>query len=422
MNIIIKPRTFRDVTGKNNDPAATMDNAVTALGLLGVECRYDVFHDKKLIGGQVLGSEIGQLSDDVCLLVRKLCRENLKFDPGKEHTWDAINLVCRLNSFNPILDYLDGLKWDGVERIGTWMRDYMLAPDTDFVRAVSEMMLIASVRRVRQPGCKFDYMCVLESPEGKNKSRGLALLYGDENFSDQSILNLTDKEMQEAFRGRWCIEAADLSGMRKADVEKLKAQLSRRSDRARPAYGRAVIDIPRTAIPWGTTNDEDYLRSQTGNRRILPVPVGRIDIARLATDRDQLWAEASIAEALDMEIMLPENLWGSAKIEQDARTQREPWIDILHNAAGLAQSYEQDKALDDDARKLGVVYQNKDNEERITSQFCLAKILKIADGQQTPEHSKRLGNAMRKLGWIGPVTMRIGGRAVKGYWRGDPAA
>ena len=227
-----------------------------------IHCSYDIFHDRRLVNGLALGSDVGQVSDDICLLIRSLCRAKFKFDPKKEATWDAINLRCRQNSFHPVLEYLRPLQWDGKPRLDTWLIDYMGAPNTPFIRAVSRMSLIASVRRVRVPGTKFDYIIVLESPEGYNKSSALALLYGAENFSDQSVLGLTDKELQEAVRGRWGLECADLSGMRRADVERVKAQLSRQEDRTRPAYGRAVIDTPRSTVFWGSTNDENYLRSK----------------------------------------------------------------------------------------------------------------------------------------------------------------
>jgi predicted P-loop ATPase len=99
----------------------------------------------------------------------------------------------------------------------------------------------------------------------------------------------------------------DLAGNEEIRGQKVKAQLSRQEDGSRPAYGRAVIDALRFCVMWGSTNDTQYLRSQTGNRRFLPVPVGRIDIDAIARDRDQLWAEACVAHILGESIMLPES-------------------------------------------------------------------------------------------------------------------
>ena len=166
------------------------------------------------------------------------------------------------------------LQWDGVERIGEWLTTYLGAKNTELNRAVGRIALIAQVRRARSPGCKFDQIIVLESPEGKDKSTALLTLAGGpENFSDQTILGQGDRDQQEALRGVWLYEIADLSNIRKAEVEDVKAFASRTHDRARPAYGRFRVDLPRRGVIWATTNNSEYLKSQTGNRRFWPIEV-----------------------------------------------------------------------------------------------------------------------------------------------------
>lgn len=110
----------------------TYPNAIIALDAMGVECSYDVFRDRRYVGGELLTSQVGQVTDDVCLLIRALCRTYFGFDPGKDHTWDAVNFKCRLNSFHPIKDYLDSCerKWDFTSRIDTWLTDYLGVPDS----------------------------------------------------------------------------------------------------------------------------------------------------------------------------------------------------------------------------------------------------------------------------------------------------
>jgi len=336
---------FTDYEGKSEIPAPTLSNARTALMMLtrdrGMRFTHNLFTGKKYAGGIALNSDVGgQISDEALSMIRVMIRDAYDFDPGKNHTWDAINLVCRENGYHPIKDYLGSLRWDGVERIDTWMIDHLGAPDTPFVRGVSRIVLLASVRRIYQPGAKFDYMTVLESPEGFNKSSAIAALYGEDFFSDQTILGLDDKQLQETLRGRWAVECADLSGLRKAEVEKVKAQLSRITDRSRPAYGRAVIDAARSCVFWGTTNDQEYLQSQSGNRRFFPVPIKRIDVEAIEAARDQLWAETVDAETLADSIMLPPELWEAAGAEQDKRTLWDPWIDDLANVATAAGRYE----------------------------------------------------------------------------------
>src|SRR5262249_42139265 len=154
--------------------------------------------------------------------------------------------------------------WDGKKRIDTWVIIYLDCKDTPLNRAIGRLVLIAACRRARQPGCKFDNITVLEGPEGTNKSTAIRILAGDENFSDQSILGASDKEVQEQLEGIWMHENADLAGMVRAEVERVKAFASRQVDRARPAYGRVREDRQRRSIEWGTTNNKEYLLGQTG--------------------------------------------------------------------------------------------------------------------------------------------------------------
>src|SRR3974390_784924 len=278
-SLIPLPENFVDyieIRGRNV-LAPTGPNTRVALYKLrqeGFTFTHNVFSDKRFIGGVAMSTDAGgQVTDETVTAIRTIIKKRWGFYPPPQETLLQIYLVCREHSFNPVQDYLNSLTWDGVPRIDNMLRDYFKAPDTDFVRGVSRIVMIASVRRVFEPGCKFDYMTVLESGEGKDKSGGLEILYGIEYFSDQSILGLDDKHLAETIQGRWCIESADLDGMKKAEVAKIKAQLSRNTDRTRPAYGRVVIDRPRSCVFWGTTKEQDYLRSQTGNRRFFPVTV-----------------------------------------------------------------------------------------------------------------------------------------------------
>src|SRR5262249_4498604 len=150
--------------------------------------------------------------------------------------------LCLEHPFNPVIDYLAALAWDGTERIGRWVIDYLGCPDEPIGRAFGRLMLIAAVRRARHPGTKFDQIIVLEGVEGTGKSTALRILAGDDNFSDQRILGVSEREQQEALQGVWIHEIADLAGMRRTEVEAIKAFASKTEDRARPAYGRFRVD------------------------------------------------------------------------------------------------------------------------------------------------------------------------------------
>src|SRR5262249_8349044 len=154
------------------------------------------------------------------------------------HIWDAA-IQCGLEkSFDPVLKYLDGLKWDGVPRLDRWFETYLGADDTPLNRATGKLILVAAVRRARVPGAKFDQVVVLEGDEGKNKSSAVEVLAGGPDyFSDQHILGVSDLKQQENLQGKWLYEIADLTGIAKAEVEQVKAFVSRTVDRCRPAYG-----------------------------------------------------------------------------------------------------------------------------------------------------------------------------------------
>jgi predicted P-loop ATPase len=192
--------------------------------------------------------------------------------------------------------------------------------------------------------CKFDNITVLEGEEGTDKSTAIRVLAGDQFFSDQTILGIRDKEIQEQLTGVWAHEIADLSGMRRADVEQVKAFASRQVDRARPAYGRTLEHRPRRSIDWATTNDDIYLQSQTGNRRFWPLPCGVIDIEALRQDRLLLLGEAAHYESKGESIILDEALWPDATVEQEKRRVKHPWEDVLAdipNIADLGDEYKQ---------------------------------------------------------------------------------
>lgn len=322
------PILFPDVNDKGL-PRATCTNAGVAVVALGIACEKDEFHEKLLTGGHMIEQWAGDLSDEVIQMLRKTIRAKFGFDPGEKNVRDACIQLALENQFDPVLDYLDELAWDGSPRIDSWLIRYLGAPDTELNRVIGRLVLIAAVRRQRRPGTKFDQIVVLESREGFGKSTAIEILAGKENFSDQSILNKQEREQQEAMCGVWLYEIADLTGMKKADIEHIKAFASRTSDRARPAYGRFRVDRPRRTIFFASTNDDEYLKSQTGNRRFWPVPVSVIDLNGLRRDRDQLWAEAVACEARGDSIGLPERLWQAAGNQQDKRREGDVWTELI---------------------------------------------------------------------------------------------
>jgi hypothetical protein len=398
LKLIPRPR-WADVND-DGDPKRTYRNAREAIKALGVTCRYDEFHNRMLVGGHPIDHWAGELTDNVIMVLRQTIIDKFDFDPGKDHTADSATALCLENRFDPVLDYLNGLEWDGIERLDEWLATYLGAENTELNKAIGRLVLIAAVRRVRQPGCKFDYILTLEGKEGTKKSTSIVTLAGVENFSDQTILTQSDKEQQELVRGVLIYEIADLAGMKRADVEKIKAFASRTHDRARPAYGRRRFDAPRRCIFIATTNEDRYLQSQTGNRRFWPVKTGAIDIESLARDRDHLWAEAAHAEAKGEPLILPEELWGAASTAQDQRRLEDTWDDILAGVSGLIYPSEE---IDIDEARVST-------EELFT-------VLELPPGRTHPADGQRLKRAMNRLGWSGPKVIRFGDKLRRGYFR-----
>ena len=387
-----------DLTEKG-EPKRTYRNARAAITALGVACSFDVFHDRMLVAGHPINEWSGELSDAVNVILRQLIIDQFGFDPGKDHIADATNELCLENRFDPIINYLASLKWDGTPRLDKWLSTYLGVEDSTLNQAIGRLTLIAAVRRAREPGCKFDHILTLEGAEGKMKSTSIVTLAGIGNFSDQTIISASDKEQQELVRGIWIFEIADLAGMRRAEVEKIKAFASRTHDRARPAYGRRRVDAPRRCIFIATTNEDEYLQSQTGNRRFWPVRTGTIDVEALRRDRDQLWAEAADVETRGEPLVLPQDLWAEAINEQDERRQHDPWDDVLANAESVLYTT-------DDGIEL----------EWIKLQELLGR-LDVKPDRASPDIYKRLKGVMKRLGWTKGKHYFGGKQQQRGYWR-----
>jgi len=247
----------------------------------------------------------------------------------REIVHQAIGLRAQERAFHPVRDFLDGLEWDRKPRLGGWLSAYLGAEETPYARAIGRMFLIAAVARIYKPGCKADYVLVLEGEQGIGKSRACETL-GAPWFSDSLPDVSREQAASQHLRGKWFIEISELSALSRAEAEALKSFISRPVERYRAPYGREEVIEPRQCIFAGTTNRSTYLGDDTGGRRFWPVKVGRVDVGLLAADRDQLFAEAVASYRAG------EQWWPDAeferlhiRVEQEARFEADAWEESI---------------------------------------------------------------------------------------------
>ena len=366
-------------------------NIHRAIEQLGHELSYDAFADKMLIDGH-------PLEDPQWVpLLLEIEREH-HFAPPVEYFKMVIKDMAWRNGFHPVKDYLNSLTWDGKHRLDTWLVRSASAQDTPYVRAISSIMLIAAVRRIYHPGAKYDEMVIWESPQGFNKSNAARALCPNPTwFTDDLRLNLHSQQLIETTLGKWIIEASELSGKKKAEIEQLKAMLSRQVDGpARMAYAHFAVERPRHFIFIGTTNSPDYLTDMTGSRRFWPMTVKRFDLDWIVANRDQLWAEAVVREHKGESIRLDEELWPDAGDEQEKRRSADPWEDVIRDA-------------------LMAIEPNSDNKRRIHTALIWEK-LGIPPERRDRYAALRIAEIMQRFGFARTRVRPYGGGDVQvGY-------
>src|SRR5690606_13141701 len=240
---LIESQPTWDRVNKEGEPQPSYWNTRTALQLMGVECRYDKFRDRHLIGSHELQEFNGEFSDHAERILRDEIIRRFGFDPGDVNVNKAVLSLCTENRFDSLIDHIQALPpWDGTPRLDTWLTRYLGTEENAYTREAGAAWLMAAIVRAFEPGATFDQMLVLMGAQGVGKSTALRILAGDEFFSDAPFLHARDaREVLEVTAGVWILECAELDGIGKRDVNTLRATITRQVDTGRPAYARSPV-------------------------------------------------------------------------------------------------------------------------------------------------------------------------------------
>jgi len=285
------------------------------------------------------------------------------------------------NMFHPVRDWLDGLEWDGVPRLADWLTDFAGVRKTEYSQLVGRLFLIGMVARIYKPGCKMDTALILEGLQGEGKSSVARALAG-EWFSDTTFV-MGDKDSFMALRGKWAYELAELDSFNRSESTRAKAFISSSTDSYRAPYDRVTKDWPRQCVFIGTTNQYEYFKDSSGNRRYWPVAcVDGLKPAELSAVREQLFAEAVMLFQRGQD---DGGRWWPTKDEQDRlftpeqemRELEDPWIVRIHDWL------DHHRPLETTALEL-------------LTEAIKMEVHKIS---QMQSETMRVAKCMRKLGW-----------------------
>lgn len=380
--------------GAHGKPKNTLRNITHILehflggGLVGLsQFSNRVVFLKDTAYGGVKGRE---LTDQDDLNLKHYIASHYRFEPGKELCYEAHAWVSHKYAFHPVRNYLDRLAWDEVPRLDEWLKSAFGAVGPNgYVEAIGRKTLTAAVARVYEPGIKFDHVLVLEGFQDKGKSTALKMLAGKTWFTD-NLGDIHQKDVVDQMCGKWIIEIAELATFKGKDVDFLKSFITREDDRVRMPYGRRSADFPRQCIFIGSTNNDEYLVDETGNRRYWPIKINQANFKWLKNNRDQLWAEAKVRYDLGEDLFLNDELKKLAAKEQEKRFVVDEW-------EGEIRAYIDSMS---DATKLTTI--------------DLWKSILSAEGIPSDYDTKRIGKVLRRLGYI-RKSIRFGGVVKQGW-------
>lgn len=306
---LFKPTFLNATIIVGNDPA------------LNNQMRYNMFtYSMERKGGK-------SWMEEDSLMVRKHVGRNYGIDFPEGKIEKAIDDRGFVNKHHPVRNYLYGLKWDGTERAETLFIDYFGCEDNIYVREVALCWLVAAVSRIMEPGFKFDTSPVISGAQGIGKTSFIRELGKRKWYGELSSFD--PKVAVEEISGKWIIEINEMGATNKQALEQQKSFLSGTHTRTRLAYDRRAADYDRQCVFFGSTNEDTYLKDSTGNRRWWPLDassnIGFIDVKKLRSEVDQIWAEAMVLYSQGREVFLTKEALKIALKVQEDKIEEDPW-------------------------------------------------------------------------------------------------
>lgn len=387
----------RDKKGKIE---ATMENcnvALRASSFCGIEIRFDQFRDEIMFAAE--GSSDWQQFTDADYSRLRIRLEKQGFKPiGREMIRDVVLLVADENPFDSAIEWLSGLQWNGVARVDSFLVDYFGAEPSEYVTSVSRYLWTAMAGRVMAPGIKADMVPILVGRQGAGKSSGVAAMSPAPDFFAEVSFHEREDDLARKMRGRLVAEIGELRGLHTRELEHIKAFITRTHENWIPKYREFAVTFPRRLVFIGTTNQEEFLADETGNRRWLPVKVDGADVEAIERDRLQLWAEArGLFEANGIAFREAERL---AKDVHEHHMIKDSWAEVVSNW------------LDETDILTGEINREK---KLITSMEVLIDALNFDKKNISRREELRIAKVLQGLG-LEKAVSRPNGKNVKG-WR-----
>lgn len=378
---------------------ATVENVALAVRtprVCGMDIRFDSFRDEIMYS--VPGSGGWQTFTDADYVRLRIRLERGGFKPiGRDLIRDVVLLVAQEHVFDSAVEWIGRLQWDGVPRVEDFLGRYFGAESSDYTRAVSMYLWTALAGRVLRPGCKADMVPILVGAQGAGKSTGVAAIAPAPEFFTEISFGEKDEDLARKMRGRLVGEIGELRGLHTREQEVIKAFITRTHETWVPKYREFAVSFPRRIVFLGTTNKDEFLADETGNRRWLPVRVGQVDVAGITRDRLQLWAEARVLfESGGVQYGQAETLSVGAHAEHMIH---DSWEDVIGDWL-------------DTADDLTGVCPRERKFLRISE--VLVEALDFAGKQVSRKEELRVGAILRKFGFI-RKKVRVEERVVWAY-------